>query len=53
LDDPLREQIHVLLCRIDNLVKQLVERNETWTLDIPMRLLGLMHEVDTVGKSCV
>src|SRR5882724_12740860 len=53
LDDPLREQIHVLLCRIDKLAEQLVEGNEVRTLDIPMCLLGLMLEIDTVGESRV
>jgi hypothetical protein len=51
LDDPLREPIHALLYRIDSLVKEFVQRNDVRVFDIPMHLLGLMHEVDTVGES--
>jgi len=53
LDDPLRERIHVCFCRIDHRIEQCVQRNEARPFDIPIRLLGLLHEVDTVRESRV
>src|SRR5262252_7410846 len=53
LDDALRQEIHSVLGRIDHLVEQLVQADKARPLDIPMRLLGLVHEVNAVGKSRV
>src|SRR5262245_61955201 len=49
LDDAFREQIHGVLGGIDHLVEQLVQRDKARPLDIPVRLLGLVHEVNAVG----
>ena len=53
LDDALRQQIHVVLGRVDHLVEQFVQCNKARALDIPMCLLGLVHEVNAVGEPCV
>jgi transposase-like protein len=36
---------------IDDLVEEFVQRDEAGSLHIPMRLLGLMHQVNGVGES--
>src|SRR5581483_4872328 len=50
LDDALRDQIGVLLGIVHDFVEQLVEPDEVLALDVPMGLLGLMHQIEAVGE---
>jgi hypothetical protein len=50
LDDALGQEIHGVLSRIDHFIEEFVQGNETRPLDMSMRLLGLVHEVNAVGE---
>jgi hypothetical protein len=51
LHDSLCQQVHVALGIAIDVVKELVQRHEAGTFDIPMRLLGLQHEVDALTET--
>ena len=36
--------------RIDDFVEQLMQRDEVPRFDVPMRLFGLMHQINCVGE---
>ena len=50
LNDPLGDDIDMLSSVGVDLVEEFVQGDEVRPLHIPMRLLGLHHEVDRVGQ---
>ena len=53
LDDPLGNEVHVLLDCLVDLVEQLVERDEAGAFHVPVGLLALGLEVDAVRQALV
>jgi hypothetical protein len=53
LDGAFCDQIHVLVCRFCDFVKQFVQGDKVAPFHVPMRLLCLMEQIYGVGESRV